>query len=68
MVRDGHILDGNDLLLALDFHYSVNQQKWIAMRKNGLDLVDVQRPAGVSVAAGSACVQICGSLILKREL
>ena len=40
---DRHILDGDNLLLALNLQDPVNQQKRVAMRKDGLDLVDIER-------------------------
>src|SRR5262249_45085394 len=48
---DANVLERHDLLLALNLQHPVDQQKRIAVRKNSLDLINVQR-AGLGAALG----------------
>src|ERR1700731_4380840 len=57
---DGHILDGHNFLFALDLQYPVNQQERVAMRQDGLDLIDIHRAGLLRGCRRLGCVQICG--------
>src|SRR5258708_2944468 len=49
------ILKRHNPLAPVDLHYAVQQQKRIAVRQNGLDLLDVERTQGLR-ARGFGCV------------
>ena len=55
-----------------NLHYPVNQEKRVAMRKDGLNLVDIERDGlargGRRRASFKAAFTLVVSLILKREL
>src|SRR4051812_10690601 len=66
---DGHILNGHDLLFTLDLQYAVNQQKWVAMRQDGLYLINIERAGwGLDSSRFCGCVQICGFTHSKARI
>src|SRR5262249_60300954 len=65
---DAHVLERDDLLLALNLQHPVDQQKRISVRENGLDLIDVQRAGPRAALCCFSRTRICGAFVhsLKR--